>query len=89
MSRINLNPREPDVWVTVGWDPPLQSYFIQVFREPKHPYKNDEEILWRGFGGSEAILKVGVLQKLAAPYVADFPDAVVKQLILDKAQDRA
>jgi len=34
MSRVGLKPKRPHREVVVGWDPPMGSYFIQVFDGP-------------------------------------------------------
>lgn len=34
MSRVNLKPKVEGQEVVCGWDPPLNTYFIQVFKDP-------------------------------------------------------
>lgn len=88
MSRYDLNPHTPDprLRVTIGWDRPLHTYFAQVFREPPpgDTESDDEQILWRGFGGADELSLVDAIN-LLAPY-AGVPDALRKQLVLDRSQ---
>lgn len=84
MSRYSLDmkPGFSDCWAVVGWDRPLNSFFVQVFREGKNEDEDEEEILWRG-GSFQEIVTVEQAAALLAPYAA-IPSDVFRQLHIDQ-----
>jgi hypothetical protein len=88
LSRHTLEPRNPTHEVTIGWDPPLRTYFVQVFEPASDPDEDDRQIMWRGFGrlmGDELDLEQAI--KLVQPYAA-VPKHVYYQLVADELRDR-
>jgi hypothetical protein len=80
MSRHELAPH-PDhgaTTVTVGWDAPLDTYYVQVFA-------GDSVLLWYGTSPHEVADPRVVLT--AARLYADLPDGLAEQLIADRAAE--
>ncbi|MDG3444638.1 hypothetical protein [Nitrospirillum amazonense] len=76
MSRYTLASIKPGHEVVVGWDPPLTTYYGQVFRE-------NDVILWFGLNIDE-IHDVEKAVALLSPF-ATVPAYVLTQLIADRA----
>jgi hypothetical protein len=69
--------------VVVGWDQPLQSFFVQVYRD--QPEEDDEEdplLLWRG-GFWQDVKEPSAAIAFAAPW-AEIPDGLARQLHADR-----
>ena len=83
MSRIDV--RSDELYnVTVGWDPPLQTFFGQVFdrkAEEVDPDGGPCVVLWVGAG--ERIATVEHLAELMARYVT-LDEETKLQLVRDK-----
>lgn len=74
--RIAETPKE----IVVGWDPPLQTFFLQIL----DPAKDEEEIvLWIGMRQNE-LPEVADLAAALAPYAALTPE-LAQQLEAEKA----
>lgn len=72
MTRYELRGREPYVALAVGWDPPLSTYFVQVWDERV----DDEEealLLWGGCYTRE-IPSVDKLADVMNPYATLTPE---------------
>lgn len=84
MSRHILTPKNPLHVVIVGWDPPLQTFFVQVIDGSK-----DEEnrmVLWKGTSMRE-LYEVGQLRRQVSRY-AEFSPEIAGILYGDKDEGR-
>lgn len=81
MSRhyISTAPDE----IVVGWDPPLQTYFLQI-SGPAKSEEEDELVLWLGASPGE-LPTVESLAAALAPY-APLPKELAWKLEEDKAE---
>lgn len=82
MSRYRLTPHASRYEVIVGWDPPLETFFGQVF-VPAAAEDDDACVLWVG-GALRALPTVALLQACLRGY-ATIPEEVVAQLHHDAA----
>ena len=82
MSRYTIAPHDPHYEVIVGWDPPMQTLFGQVFVTT---IEEDDTacVLWVGLDVQE-LTTVAALQDALQAY-ATLPAAVVAQLEHDQA----
>lgn len=82
MSRhkLDMKPGFTGCWAVVGWDRPLNTFFVQVFRDGGK--EDDEEILWEGTSFQE-IETIETARVLLLPY-ADIPPEISRQLMIDK-----
>lgn len=81
MSQYVRSIPETPLTFVFGWDPPLQTYFIQV-----HDMSQDEEeeiILWKGTTPYE-IPTADILNKLVAEYKQKIPEYILIELRHDK-----
>jgi hypothetical protein len=85
VSRYKIYPKNPIHDVTVGFDPPFNTYFSQV-EDITIPEDSDLSslVFWCGNTPDE-INSLQQLQDLVAPY-AVIPDEVLKNLASDAAQ---
>lgn len=84
MSRYSLRPlpHHSDIFeVAVGWDPGLDTFFVQVFGTPE-AYGEPDVRLWRGTTFRE-VLTVDVLLAIADPF-AEVPSELRAQLEQDR-----
>ena len=82
MSRYAIAPHDPRYEVVVGWDPPMQTLFGQVFVTTAE--EDDAAcVLWVGLDVQE-LTTVAALQDALQAY-ATLPAAVVAQLEHDQA----
>lgn len=92
MSRHELESNDPEVRVTVGWDPPLNTYFAQVFRDPELVGgEGDEvELVWRGFGTGlgDQILNLVELRGIVQAWITHWPEDLDEKLVLDRHGQR-
>ena len=79
MSRYNLQPLNDNHDVTVGWDRPLQTFFVIVLETDFQDY--EKEVFSAGM--LDTITSVEQLQESVAPY-AELDDATVTQLEADQ-----
>lgn len=75
MSRFSLVSKD-GLWITVGWDSALQTYFAYV--EPKEGCDSGDLILWIGTNYRE-IRRPEALKKPLAPHRDLTPD-IIRQL---------
>jgi hypothetical protein len=75
--RIAEKPNE----IVVGWDPPLQTFFLQILDPAKDG--EDEIVLWLG-GRHDELPDVADLTAALAPYAALTPE-LAQQLEAEKA----
>ena len=82
MSRFRLNGKNPEHEIIVGWDPPLQTFFAQVWDRSKFisgDWDDDEPaLLWEGCH-LRAVQTVDALEKMLKPF-ADLPPEVAAEL---------
>lgn len=85
MSRHEIPARDRGLFVVVGWDNPLQSYFAQVARPegPDNDEDDDPMLLWVGTEPRE-VVTVEDLARHLAPF-ADLSDETAAQLRADRA----
>src|SRR4051794_11726297 len=86
MSRYTFEGKEVDIEIVVGWDNPLQTFFVQVWNqeESKDPYCGiDEPAFWAGATTGE-VRTLEDLLDLVESYGA-VPDEVVRDLQRDHA----
>jgi len=74
MSRHEIPARDPAHKIIVGWDHPLQTYFMQVIdRELEDAGEDDKFVSWRGTRIRE-IYEVDDLRRRLARYAEITPD---------------
>ena len=83
MSRYEIEGRKPGTKVAVGWDPPMQTYFVQVYDSA-----SDEEgpTVWLG-GMLRELYELEVLERAIRPH-AELPLELRSALCLDRDEDR-
>ncbi len=64
MSRHTFT--EGHIEATVGWDPPLNTFFAQVWDRSKDPDEPDAELLWVGCSPGEIHDPVWLLNRVSA-----------------------
>ena len=84
MSRFAIPSKDPELQVTVGWDPPLQTFFAQVERGQAD---SDDLVLWLGTRYREHGRPEGMAAALS-PY-ADLKPPIVERLNEDRRTARA
>ncbi len=82
MSRYTIAPHEAHHQVIVGWDPPMQTLFGQVW-DTTRAQDDAACVLWVGLE-VQALTTVAALQDVLQAY-ATLPAAVVAQLQHDQA----
>ena len=85
MSRHDLTPFDPAHEVTVGWDPPLQTYFAQVLDTAVGEESLAYEVLWIGTGLCE-VPNLAIVIAAVAPF-ASVPAGLPGQLARDRWAD--
>lgn len=85
MSRIEIPRKNPDLLVTVGWDPPLQTYFAQVGRHQGSD--SDDLVLWLGTRFREHTRPEDLTPALSR--YAELKPATVRQLHEDRHAEPA
>lgn len=78
MSRYMLKPKDPKHEVVVGWDNPLNTYFIQVYVPEGTPEGDDDFLLWSGDRPGQ-VTDVGVLRSVAGVF-AEWPEELSEML---------
>ena len=86
MSRYVLPAHDPTLRVTVGWDPPLQTFFGQVVRPTTAPHADDTLVIWIGTRAQE-IPSVAQLCRQLAAYAA-IPRATQARLAREQRESR-
>jgi hypothetical protein len=87
MSRYVLLAHDRTLRVTVGWDPPLQTFFGQVVRPATAPYADDTLVVWIGTRAQE-IASVAQLCRQLAAYAA-IPRATQARLAREQRASRS
>lgn len=82
MSRYELEPMEPAYEVTVGWDPGLGNYFLQVCDRRIVEDERDPYIVWLGADGLGTETDVDRILEEAARWAA-VPDMLRAHLLAD------
>ena len=82
MSRYSVPAHEARYTIHVGWDGPLETFFVQVFDTTT---ADDDAacVLWEG-AGFQALPTVEAVQRTLQPY-ATLPPAIRTQLCHDRA----
>lgn len=78
MSRHEFAGRTPGITVSIGWDPPLGTFFLQV-----SDGKRDEPLLWRG-GRYGECPEPGPLLRLAGQWTDALPGRLLASLLADE-----
>jgi hypothetical protein len=81
-----LTAHDPTLRVTVGWDPPLQTFFGQVVRPATASHADDTLIAWLGTRAQE-IPSVAQLCRQLAAYAA-IPRATQARLVREQRESR-
>lgn len=86
MSRHELEPSNPDHSVVVGWDPPLQTFFVQVKDTTKDEDDENYMLIWEGYRPDElaADEALGIVEK----YVKFVPADLLTALHVDCGRNR-
>jgi len=77
MSRYYVDHPTYDVYV--GWDDPLETFFLSVVKPAPNNHSEDEEVFSAGFTPKE-ITTVGGLQKVCSRYQVEMPQDLVERL---------
>ena len=85
MSRHEMDPLNPMHEVTVGWDPPMHTYFAQVLDTAADEESDAREVLWIGTGFREVLSPAAVIA--AGALFAFVPDDLPGQLARDRLAD--
>jgi hypothetical protein len=68
MSRYEVDPVSPDILkAVIGWDRPLRSFFIQVFKATAEEPDEGEAVIWLGTSPGELATAADALDALR-PY---------------------
>jgi len=86
MSRYVLPAHDPTLRVTVGWDPPLQTFFAQVVRPTTAPHADGRLVAWIGTRTQEIPSVVQLGRQLAA--YAAIPPATQARLAREQRASR-
>jgi hypothetical protein len=87
MSRHEIPARNPAHKIIVGWDHPLQTFFMQVIdRKKEAAGRDDKFVAWRGCEPRE-IYHVEDLRRYLRPY-AELSPAMGATLYGDKDEGR-
>lgn len=87
MSRYELVPDDPDLLLTVGWDPVLQTYFAHVVHPAIGRPPRDVLLLWVGTVAGQ-IQTVEVLATHLEPYIT-LAEELRQQLMQDATRPLA
>jgi hypothetical protein len=85
MSRHELDPLNAAHEVVIGWDPPLRTYFAQVFDTAADEESDGREVLWIGTGFREVPDPTAVIAAVT-PF-ASVPAGLLDQLTRDRRAD--
>lgn len=85
MSRYVIREEER-LEVVVGWDPPLQTFFVQVYIPRGRPSGDDQILVWEGTE-PEAITDVERVRELVGE-AAEVTDQVLQRLENDRKTSR-
>jgi hypothetical protein len=86
MSRYVLPAHDRTLRVTVGWDPPLQTFFGQVVRPATAPHADDTLVVWIGTRAQEIPSVAQLGRQLAAS--AAMPRAMQARLAREQRARR-
>lgn len=78
MSRYDFAGKNGATKVSVGWDRPLSTFFVQVFRPDPEMEDEEQTFIWEGTSPGE-LTKAADALRLAAPY-ADLPPDIASTL---------
>jgi len=85
MSRYEVPTRNEQYAVVVGWDPPLATFFAQVF-DHTHGHEDDDPVFWTGTRRGE-VPTVAALSDVLAAYTT-LPAPLQEQLGADSRVPR-
>lgn len=85
MSRHDLIPFDPAHEVALGWDPPMRTFFAQVFDTAGDEDDGTYEVLWIGTRFQE-VLNPATVVTAVAPF-ASVPGNLLDQLAHDRRAD--
>ena len=88
MSRYEIPTRRPNLECEVGWDPPLGTFFAQVYdHDGPDPYGDGGLFFWVGTSYAQIPRAAELVERLA-PWV-EVDDQLVAALEADRAGDPA
>lgn len=82
MSRHTFAGKSGATNVTIGWDRPLATFFVQVFRPDPQQGGEDTAFIWEGTAAGELPTAASAM-RLAEPY-ADLPPTLGATLETDR-----
>jgi hypothetical protein len=86
MSRHQIPARDPNHEVIVGWDRPLQTFFVQVYDKRKKG-TDDELIMWCGASRPRELYEVEDVRRVVGQY-AELTADMASTLYGDKDEGR-
>ena len=86
MSR-HLVPALPGLEIVVGWDPPMQSFYAQVWDRRVDPDDPAAELAWVGCSPRE-IQEPERVVEIVGHWASRIPDGMVPALAEDKKENR-
>jgi hypothetical protein len=85
VSRYEIPARNPAHQVFVGWDPPLQTMFLQVYDARRGEEENP--VVWIGADRPRQLYDIEDLRRALAPH-ADLPHDIAVALYGDRDEGR-
>ena len=86
MSHYELTPQDSRYEVTIGWDPPLANFFLQVRDREIDDSDADPITVWKGADGYATEIDVARVLEEAAKW-ADVPADLLDRLLSDKERE--
>jgi hypothetical protein len=80
MSRYELQPKQPHHEVSIGWDPPLGNFFLQVYDTDINDEVEDPVVVWLGADGYATETDVDQVLEEAAIWAEIIPELRSKLL---------
>ena len=77
-----MEPRNPNHEILVGWDPPLNTYFVHVIDTTKEEDDKKRDILWIGTSPGE-IHDVVKIANAVRPYTKRIPFKTMDKIYRD------
>lgn len=85
MSRHILTPKNEDHEVVVGWDPPLNTFFVHIIDTSKDEEDESYDVLWVGCRFNE-ILDIQAIMAMVEPHIIIIDQerqTLIKELLND------
>ncbi|WP_242121385.1 hypothetical protein [Sphingomonas lacusdianchii] len=82
MSRYDFSGKNGATKVSIGWDRPLSTFFVQVLRPDPEMDDEEQAFIWEGTSPGE-LTKAADAIRIAEPY-ADLPADIASTLETDR-----